>query len=271
MIVGHTMFGLAAVPFVYANTTCPGRVPVGWKPDYATEQQMADAVEYERLKRRKQARRDREKEWGKMPVRFCARCEEFKPPRSHHCRECNACTLKMDHHCPWVGNCVGLKNQKYFVVFLIYASVGLLYAVVIYLWRLIQIFTTYTIFVRRRGGHRVEDEDMGSGEDVPTVQIILLVTNLLIMIPICLSLFCLMSYQLGLVFENLTTIEEYENHVMKRKAERNGDKWKWYYDLGWRENTIQVLGDKIYMWFLPVPHVSAPNGLSYLTHDKQTV
>lgn len=32
----------------------------------------------------------------------------------------------MDHHCPWTGNCVGLYNHKYFILFLFYATVGLI-------------------------------------------------------------------------------------------------------------------------------------------------
>lgn len=34
----------------------------------------------------------------------------------------------MDHHCPWVGNCIGHKNHKYFIQFLVYTTFGNIYA-----------------------------------------------------------------------------------------------------------------------------------------------
>ncbi|ROT63490.1 hypothetical protein C7M84_018613, partial [Penaeus vannamei] len=36
----------------------------------------------------------------------CARCEMYRPPRAHHCRICQRCIRRMDHHCPWINNCV---------------------------------------------------------------------------------------------------------------------------------------------------------------------
>ncbi|KAI8046387.1 hypothetical protein M5D96_002589 [Drosophila gunungcola] len=55
---------------------------------------------------------------------FCDKCHRTVPPRSWHCKICNVCILKRDHHCNFVGNCVGHNNQRYFIWFSFYATIG---------------------------------------------------------------------------------------------------------------------------------------------------
>merc|ERR1719262_1239483 len=54
--------------------------------------------------------------------RNCKWCTKYKPDRCHHCRVCRTCVLRMDHHCPWIYNCVGFRNHKYFFLLLFYCA-----------------------------------------------------------------------------------------------------------------------------------------------------
>lgn len=47
---------------------------------------------------------------------YCKKCPMERPERAHHCNHCNVCILRMDHHCPWIGSCVGFRNHKFFVL-----------------------------------------------------------------------------------------------------------------------------------------------------------
>lgn len=54
---------------------------------------------------------------------YCAVCDIYRPKKSWHCRACNACILKRDHHCIIFSRCIGLLNQRYYVLYLFYLPI----------------------------------------------------------------------------------------------------------------------------------------------------
>ena len=67
---------LALASHVKTSLTDPGAVPTAAVP---TQEQRSSA----------------------QKLSMCSQCQTFKPPFSHHCRICNRCISRMDHHCPW--------------------------------------------------------------------------------------------------------------------------------------------------------------------------
>jgi palmitoyltransferase len=63
-----------------------------------------------------------------VEYKFCKTCRAIKPPRSHHCSVAGKCVFHMDHYCPWMNNCVGYFNYRYFYMFLLYLVIGCAYA-----------------------------------------------------------------------------------------------------------------------------------------------
>ena len=70
--------------------------------------------------------------------KYCGTCSIIRPLRSSHCNDCNNCVERNDHHCPWIGNCVGKRNYIYFYLFVLSFSFILLYLIgfcIAHLWK----------------------------------------------------------------------------------------------------------------------------------------
>lgn len=63
-----------------------------------------------------------------FPVRckYCEACGVYRAPRVTHCSACDCCMERFDHHCPWLGTCVGRRNYSIFLVFMFSLTISTL-------------------------------------------------------------------------------------------------------------------------------------------------
>jgi hypothetical protein len=53
-----------------------------------------------------------------IEYKYCTICHIEQPLRCKHCKNCDHCVATHDHHCPWIGNCVGERNRFWFYWFI---------------------------------------------------------------------------------------------------------------------------------------------------------
>jgi len=52
-------------------------------------------------------------------LKICKTCKIAKDLRVFHCKECGLCILRHDHHCPWLSTCIGINNNRKFIMLLV--------------------------------------------------------------------------------------------------------------------------------------------------------
>lgn len=69
-------------------------------------------------------------------IKYCETCFIWRPIRATHCSRCGVCVANMDHHCPWVGNCIGQRNYYYFICLLLFAFVSLVFLIALMFYKI---------------------------------------------------------------------------------------------------------------------------------------
>jgi len=221
-LISQVLSGLMMVCFAKASLTPPGSVPeaVEWRFGAFKDPNMTSEVK------------------GTGERRRCKHCLIYKPDRCHHCRICRCCILKMDHHCPWIMNCVGFRNHKYFLQLVFYSLLS-------------------CIFI---GGTILETIFQSVHKDMPISQRFLLMLCFVTTAFMGFLLTLFSGFHVMLMMKGLTTIEfcEKQTSVASPQSGRFSK-----YDYGAYRNLKACLGPNPWLWFLPLDP-PAGDGLSFV-------
>mmetsp|Transcript_8357 Transcript_8357/g.18284 ORF Transcript_8357/g.18284 Transcript_8357/m.18284 type:complete len:286 (+) Transcript_8357:104-961(+) len=221
-LVGDLSFGFHCVAgvmlYCFATTilTPPGGIPRdgSWDVEPAEEEGITPSLSDRKIVETKKDRNSRRK---------CKWCTMYKPDRCHHCRVCRECVLRMDHHCPWVYNCIGFRNYKYFFLLLLYGALSFLF---------VTIMLTPAL-----------DEALETDVPLGTLTSILFGVTLSSVMGLLNTIF--LGFHLYLIFSGLTTIE-----FCEKGSARPGE-FKNVHDKGWYVNICGYLGSNPLLWLFP--------------------
>ena len=217
----HVLLLLLLMAFVSTMSTNPGEIPLYWGFYIGDD-------DYKRK-------------------RYCLICNAFKPERSHHCSVCNICVLNMDHHCPWVDNCIGFYNRKFFMQLLLFVVLLTIYVDISELYFIVNL--SIKLFKQHIKYSEIALAALTIFAYLAVFIFSIIITNFF-------------KFHIGLVLKNSTTIESLDQEHQKDFQKFN---------LSPRENWEQVFGCDSLFWFVPFPTKRGKpdgDGLSWRTNES---
>lgn len=204
-------------------------------------------------------------------IRYCEKCNLIKPDRCHHCSICGVCVLKMDHHCPWINNCVSFSNYKFFVLFLGYTFAMCVFVAATtfpyFLKFWIPVENQYSKNNNNNGtfippGQSQQDiatpfEFGPNGQGgVPFSTRFHILFLFFVSAMLSLGLVFLYCYHVYLLLNNRSTLESFRPPLMTYGPDRNA------FNLGRKENLYQLFGRSKLLWLMPI-FTTEGSGLTY--------
>ncbi|XP_076921323.1 putative protein S-acyltransferase 12 [Bidens hawaiensis] len=234
IVVFHVLLVMLTWSYVMVVIHDPGSVPENWKPSSPENLEAGPDTS---------ASTSLDAPENRQALGYCRHCRNGKPPRCHHCSVCQRCVLKMDHHCVWVVNCVGARNYKFFLLFLLYTFLATTLDTIVLL-------PSFLKFFKEAAGHSTSARDLA-----------LTFLTFVLNVAFALSLLCFIIMHASLLFTNTTSVEVYEKKGVVR----------WKYDLGRKKNFEQVFGTRKALWLFPLfakedlENIPALHGLNFPT------
>ncbi|KAL4064210.1 DHHC palmitoyltransferase-domain-containing protein [Scleroderma yunnanense] len=136
----------------------------------------------------------------------CKKCGEMRPERAHHCRVCNKCVLKFDHHCPVrINQCVGIHNERHFVLFMAYLVLS-------------------TLILNVFGFHRALDA-LGVTlvpwmHAMPAFGFLM---SYMLSIVLCLAVFIMLVWHIWGIAKGETSVEAQDHEIYRKVAKERGE------------------------------------------------
>ena len=135
--------------------------------------------------------------------KICDTCYLIRPLRSTHCNTCDNCVIRFDHHCPWIGTCVGMRNYPYFFIYLCFLNLLQIFTGII---SIIDIIMKILYNLKNK-----KDLYNNNKNKIIKMSFCEIIISLYIFIYICITMIFttgLLIFHIRMVVNNLTTKEE---------------------------------------------------------------